>query len=129
MIDEELLARRVELRLPLRRQVHVDDGEAVDERDQITIMLVSLKQSWIASYAVRHVLQRRNAVVDVNCLLVRVQERVKVRPANHHQGRMRIIDDAVVLRIVLNLPVIAARCWRKAVPGRTSIPTVNRPSN
>lgn len=129
MIDEKLFSRRVEFRLPLRRQVHVNDGEAIDERDKIAVVLVSLEQRWIAPYAVSHVLQCRNGVVNVNRLLVRVQERVEVRPADHHQGWVRIVDDAVVLRVVLNLAVVAARCRREAVASGASVAAVNRSSN
>lgn len=129
MIDEKLFSRRVELRFPLRRQVHVNNGEAIDERDQIAIVLVPLEQRRITSYAVSHVLECWDAVVHVDRLLVGVQHRVEVGPAYHHQGGVGIVDDAVVLRVVLNLPVVTARGRWEAVSSRTPVSTVNRSSN
>lgn len=90
-------------------------------------MLVSLEKRRIASYSVCHMFKCRHAVVDIDCFLICMKQWVKVGPTNHHQRRVRLGDNAVILCVVLHL---LSRCrGSNTFSRRTSIATVNSSAN
>lgn len=90
VINEELLASRIDFRLPRVVQIHIDDGECVYQVHQIAIMLVALKERRITTNSICHVLKCRNIIVNLYGILVCVQQRVEVRSTDQHECWMRL---------------------------------------